>query len=312
MPTMMQRRSAWLLVLTLTVPLCVASPITLGPAEELQLKPLPSNFEEVKDSKTAFSDSVEIMAAARYVASSMNSELFLRSLCERKNTCNVAYYSRSKSSSSDCPTNPLASTSVACDVATSVCPTFREWALKSKPLNGIAFGSHFGRNSGKPFSFVMPNERKSWSLLENSFACEYVGKLPFLGRFVNKEKGIRFRETMTLSQCHPCTVSCITEYHNGAEWVKCAVVTCHILPSPLGSGKKKDCSIDHKPSGASSIVLCGNTSLLIHLDTSSEILVPVPFVPKYLKTALNDKITSTFDAAARAFIKNLRAASVST
>jgi hypothetical protein len=306
----MQRRSAWLLALTLTVPLSVASPITLGPAEDLQLKPLPSNFEEAKDS-----ESVEIMAAARYVASSMNSELFLRSLCERKNTCNVAYYWRSKSSSSDCLTNPLASTLAACDLATSsVCPTFRDWALKLKPLNGIAFGSHFGTNSGNPFSFVMPNdERKSWSLFENSFACEYVGKLPFLGRFVNKEKGIRFRETMNLSQCHPCTVSCITEYHNGAEWVKCAVVTCHILPSPLGRGNKKDCSsTDHKSSGASFTILCGNTSVLIHLDTSSEILVPVPLVPKYLKTALNDKIRSTFDAAAGAFIKNLRATSVST
>ena len=119
MLTRIQRRSVWLLALLLTAPLSVASPIPLGPAQDVHVQAFPSNFDE-------------IMAAARYVASAMNSESFLRSLCERKNTSDVAYYSRSKStSSSDGPSNPLASTYIACDLGTSVCPTFRDWAIWS-------------------------------------------------------------------------------------------------------------------------------------------------------------------------------------
>jgi hypothetical protein len=189
------------------------------------------------------------MATAWYAALSMYSELLLWSFCERNNTCNAAYYWRSKSSSSECITNLFASTLAACDLATlSVCPTFRDWALKSKPHDDTAFGSHLRTNSGNPFSFVILNgESKSWSLFENSLTCEYVGKLPFLGRFVSREKGIRFRETMSLPQRHPCTVSCIAEYHNGTEWAKCTVVTCHILPSPLGRGNRKDKLPRHLP-----------------------------------------------------------------
>jgi hypothetical protein len=309
MSPMIQGRLVLFLVLFLAAALANARPTTIGSSLDSLVQPRPLDVLEAKPDEEADSRSVEVMAAAQYVAAAMNSETFLRELCERKSTSNVTFYSRSKKSSPDQNTNRMASRTASPPLQCHV--DHQNQSMKSMPLNGVFFGSLTGRSRGLPNPFTMRSDRNSWSLFDISFACEYVGKLPWLGRLVNKDKGIRFRETMDISQCRPYTVLCTTEYYNGAKWVKCAVVTCHILPSSLRKCNRNDAggaSTCRRPNPAMG---SDSTAALIHLDTSSEILIPIPLIPKTVKTALNDKITSTFDAAAKAFIRNLYTAAVS-
>ena len=127
----------------------------------------------------------------------------------------------------------------------------------------------------------------------DSYACEYIGKLGWFGQG-NGKGGIKFRETVNISHLHPCTdtsavVLCTTEYYNGKRWVKCAVVTCHIN------------SHGHSTSACKVDTNCSS----IQMNTSSEILINVPMMPKPIRNALNSKIISTFEAAATEFVNQL-------
>jgi hypothetical protein len=112
------------------------------------------------------------------------------------------------------------------------------------------------------------------ALEDGTTSCEYTGKLWYISK-----KGIKFRETIKVhpfsDQATDVQVDCITEVHYRKKWRACATVECIVRVSDDGE------------------------PLLL---TSSHVLMMPKLVPKTIQAALKQKIASTFETAAAAFL----------
>lgn len=123
---------------------------------------------------------------------------------------------------------------------------------------------------------------------------EYNARLWFLPA----SKGvIRFRETIRVLEIshdgQSSTVECLSQYHNGSEWVDCSKLVCKFssVGSKFENGEQQEISSKDEESK-------------VRMALDSELLVWLP-LPKAASRAVGKKISSVFESVALGFFEEL-------
>jgi len=168
---------------------------------------------------------------------------------------------------------------------------FSNWIFA--PGNNEPNSVHSTSHDCLPKSINESIHPSKYTCTSHETVSEYIGRLWFLPA---SKGAIRFRETIRVlamsSDGQSSTVECISQYHNGSEWIDCSKLVCKFSSVPLdsvGNGEEQE---------------SGDQEAKVRMSLDSEILVWLP-LPKVASRAVGKKISSVFESVALDFFEEL-------
>mmetsp|Transcript_31495 Transcript_31495/g.48222 ORF Transcript_31495/g.48222 Transcript_31495/m.48222 type:complete len:205 (+) Transcript_31495:157-771(+) len=140
------------------------------------------------------------------------------------------------------------------------------------------------KKGGADFAFeTEPLESRRKKIKEQlATSVEYKARLWFMAA-QTQEGGMKFKETVRITNVgdggKSATLQCDSKYWDGKNWVHCSSVSCQFR----NVRQSEDNNIE--------------------MEVRSEVLVNIPYMPKFAVTGVQRKISSVFQQAARSYLE---------